>query len=360
MVLFFIIMLSLISGVFLILYFYPVFGGKVTKAKRIEYEKHHNFSKNVFLNQIETEMNLGVGEYINLLKEFLTGNPNRSPKNKLKIETPAWLTDHKAKLVWFGHSACMLEMDGKTLLLDPMFGRAPSPFPAFGGKRYSDLPIEIETLPWVDAVILSHDHYDHLDYGSIIKLKDKVGVFFVPLGVGAHLKRWGIEPERIREHNWWDELEYEGLHLVCTPARHFSGRGLTGRNSTLWCSWVIAGQQAKIYFSGDSGYGPHFKEIGKKFGPFDVVLMECGQYDERWSSIHMLPEETVQAHLDVKGNWLIPIHWGAFTLALHDWRDPVERVMKAAEQRGVSISTPRIGETIRIESQSYPSTQWWK
>ncbi|SFB02843.1 MULTISPECIES: MBL fold metallo-hydrolase [unclassified Bacillus (in: firmicutes)] len=359
-----ILLVILLSGfvvIILFLKFYPAFGGKVTQAKRLEYENASNYSKGRFLNQIDTDMNMSFTENMKIMKDFVKTSPNRKPKDLLKTERPNWKSDKHAKVMWFGHSAFMLELDGKTLLLDPMFGSVPSPVPIVGGKRYSGvLPVEIEELPWIDAVLFSHDHYDHLDYGSIKKLKDKVGRFIVPLGVGSHLQRWGVEPERIQEHNWWNELEFVGLHLVCTPARHFSGRGLTGRNSTLWCSWVISGKQAKIYFSGDSGYGPHFKEIGEKYGPFDIALMECGQYDERWSTIHMMPEETVQAHLDVKGKWLIPIHWGAFTLALHDWTDPVERVKKAAEQRGVSVSTPRIGEIINIGNQTYPSTMWWK
>jgi L-ascorbate metabolism protein UlaG (beta-lactamase superfamily) len=247
-----------------------------------------------------------------------------------------------------------------TLLLDPMFGRSPSPFPIFGPKRYSvKLPIEIEELPTIDAVIFSHDHYDHLDYGSIRKLKAKVKQFIVPLGVAGHLVRWGVDPKIIQEHDWWDEFTFRGLTLASTPARHFSGRGLGGRDTSLWCSWVILSEDTRIFFSGDSGYGPHFKEIGSKYGPFDLTLMECGQYNERWAGIHMMPEETVQAHLDVQGKLMIPIHWGAFTLALHSWSDPVERAVKAAKQLGSAIATPRIGETVSIGAAEYPNSTWW-
>jgi L-ascorbate metabolism protein UlaG (beta-lactamase superfamily) len=229
-----------------------------------------------------------------------------------------------------------------------------------GSKRYSvTLPIEPEHLPPIDAVILSHDHYDHLDYHSIQKLKDKVGKFIVPFGVGSHLVRWGVHPAKISEYDWWSELELDGLKLVCTPARHFSGRSLFNRDSTLWCSWVIMGQQTRIFYGGDSGYAPHFKEIGEKYGPFDLTFMECGQYDERWPAIHMMPEETVQAHIDVLGKLMIPIHWSAFTMALHDWTDPIERVTKAAKERNVNISTPRIGEAVNVGSAEYPASVWW-
>ncbi|WP_163103372.1 MBL fold metallo-hydrolase [Peribacillus alkalitolerans] len=307
-------------------------------------------------------MDMNFSTSLTLLRDFMKGNPKGKPEGPIPMEKLViQSTSNQAKITWFGHSAILLELDGKNLLIDPMFGKAPNPFPFFGDKRYSKgLPFKVGELPQIDAVFLSHDHYDHLDFYSINKLKDKVNQFFVPFGVASHLKRWGVLPEKIHEHDWWNEFEYEGLTLACTPARHFSGRSLNDRNSTLWCSWVISGKQDKIFFSGDSGYGPHFKEIGDKYGPFDLTMMECGQYDERWSAIHMLPEETVQAHLDVKGKLLIPIHWGAFTLALHDWTDPVDRVLSSANEKGVTIATPKIGEPVILGSNEYPSTTWWR
>ncbi|MNC27019.1 Beta-lactamase superfamily domain protein [compost metagenome] len=185
-------------------------------------------------------------------------------------------------------------------------------------------------------------------------------MFIVPLGVGAHLKRWGISGERIREFDWWDEISFAGLTLTSAPARHFSGRSLLDRNTTLWCSWIIQGGHAKIFFSGDSGYGPHFAAIGQKYGPFDLTLMECGQYDPRWADIHMMPEQTVQAQIDLQGKLMIPIHWGAFTLAMHDWTDPVERVLRAAKQHGLRLATPRIGEPVHVGAKTYPSSPWWR
>lgn len=361
MIVLFAIVAAILIG-YLFLTFYPVFGGKGSREKN---SQSLNYSNGKFNNSVLTPMNMNMGTMIGLIRDSMKGNPKRRPNKSIPMKkldlfqtAPA---EQQPSVTWFGHSAFMLELNGKRLLLDPMLGKAPSPFPSIGGKRYSKSPpVKAEDLPSIDAVILSHDHYDHLDYGSILKLKAKVRKFFVPLGVGAHLERWGIEKARITELDWWDEGEFEGIRLACTPARHFSGRSIGDRNSTLWCSWVIDAPQARLYFSGDSGYGPHFKEIGERFGPFDLTMMECGQYDERWKNIHMMPEETVQAHLDVRGKVMIPMHWGAFSLSLHDWTDPIERVSRAAKKMGVALSTPQMGETVQINSDRHPKSAWWR
>ncbi|XID91288.1 MBL fold metallo-hydrolase [Paenibacillaceae bacterium WGS1546] len=350
---------------FLIINLYPPLGGRASSESRRRIEQSPHSRNRKFVNQIPTSMNMDLRTSLKVFADMLKGHPQGRPAAPLeteKLSVERLNADDAPALTWFGHSAVLLRLDGKTIFLDPMLGQAPSPIPVIGGRRYSQkLPIEADQLPELDAVVISHDHYDHLDYGSIKKLRGKTRRFIVPLGVAAHLERWGIDPSRITEHDWWDELSLEGLSLACTPARHFSGRNVgSNRNSTLWCSWVVSGKQAKVFFSGDSGYGPHFKEIGDKYGPFDVTLMECGQYDERWSGIHMLPEETVQAHIDVRGRTMIPIHWGAFTLALHGWTDPVERAAKAAGERGVVVATPRIGELVRIGGQEVPSASWWR
>ncbi len=194
-----------------------------------------------------------------------------------------------------------------------------------------------------------------------MKLKDKVRTFLVPLGVDGRLERWGVVPDKIVELDWWEEFGFEGLKFRCTPAKHSSGRGIFRKNTTLWCSWIIEGKHTKIFFSGDSGYGPHFKEIGEICGPFDLTLIEAGQYDNNglWP-LHMLPEETVQAHIELHGNILLPVHWGAFTLAFHDWDEPIKRVLKAAAERSVVIAVPRIGESVEIGSSEMPSVPWWR
>ncbi|MEZ4720967.1 MAG: MBL fold metallo-hydrolase, partial [Flavobacteriales bacterium] len=265
----------------------------------------------------------------------------------------------KTKITWFGHSAFMVEMDGKVLLLDPMFGQAATPHPWVGSKRYnSTFPVAIDDLPNIDIVIFSHDHYDHLDYGSVKKLKDKVDHWLVPWGLDNHLVKWGVDADRITSLDWWQETVQHDIEFVFTPARHFSGRGITDRFETLWGSWVIKGATERIYFSGDSGYGSHFKKIGEQYGPFDIGLMECGQYNHKWADIHMMPEQTVQAAIDVQAKIMMPIHWGAFTLAVHSWIEPVQRASIEAQRLGMKMTTPKIGEQIII-NETYPSSRWW-
>jgi len=350
----------IIAGI-LFMNLYPAFGQRPTEARVQAFKKSGHLVNGKFVNLTTTLMDNSPKTMFSMLKDVMKGNPNRRPQVLLPMANPSFQQGHRAQFTWFGHSASMLTIEGKTLLLDPMFGDAPSPFPSFGIKRYSGgLPFKLEELPPIDAVLLSHDHYDHLDYGTIREIKHKVKRFLVPLGVGGHLEKWGVDPEKIQEYDWWDELHFEGLSLACTPAKHFSGRSLTDRNTTLWCSWVILGEQTRVFFSGDSGYAPHFKEIGDKYGPFDAALMECGQYDDRWADIHMTPEESVQAYLDVKAKLMIPIHWAGFTLAFHDWSDPVERAIQAAERHGAAISTPQIGEAVSIGADEFPRSAWWR
>lgn len=280
--------------------------------------------KKKYVNQIHTDVSFKPKDIIGLMTDYFKMKTKLRPIKNLPIVLSNKDNKSLESVTWFGHSASLLKIEGKTLLLDPMFGDASSPFPVFNSKRYSgSFSLEREDLQEIDAIIISHNHYDHLNYKSIMQLKDRAKHFYVPTGVAQYLIKWGVSPSKISEHNWWDEITFDTIKLVCAPARHFSGRSMTDRDCSLWCSWLILGQETKIFFSGDSGYAPHFKEIGDKYGPFDLTLMECGQYDPRWSAIHMLPEETVQAHIDVQGELLLPIHWGAFTLALHEWSDPI-------------------------------------
>lgn len=342
----------------------PEFGGSPTKEQKNFYTQSKNFKGGVFVNEVDINMELGFSGFIKSIRGYFGPLPNTVPDRNIAVAEIDSLEIAKyqgpTRLVWFGHSTFLLQIEGVTILIDPMFGNVPAPHPLLGKNRFSkNLPIKIEKLPKIDAVIFSHDHYDHLDYGSVQLLKDKVGVFYTPLGVGVHLTEWGVGQERIVEMDWWDETDFKGLKFKCAPAQHFSGRGLSDRGKTLWSSWVIASGTENIFFSGDSGYGAHFKEIGEKYGPFDFAMMECGQYNELWKDIHMMPEETAQAGLDVKAKKIMPIHWGAFKLAMHTWTDPVERISKKAKEIGIPVTIPKIGEPIYLDNDSVADEQWW-
>ena len=343
----------------------PQFGGTITKEQKNNYARSQNYKNEKFINKDDVKMDMSFGDMLTVIGGMFKSIPNSIPKTNIEVQKIDSLNivAHKnsTRLIWFGHSTFLLQMNNKTILIDPMFGDVPAPHPMLGSKRFSkELPIEIEKLPKIDAIILSHDHYDHLDYGSIMKLKSKVEKFYTPLGVGVHLQEWGIEKERITELDWWEESTFDDLIFRCTPAQHFSGRGINDRGNTLWSSWIIQSKTENIFFSGDSGYAPHFKEIGRKYGPFDFAMIECGQYNELWPTIHMFPEETAQAAVDINAKKFMPIHWGAFKLAQHTWTDPIERVSNKAKELDITLVSPKIGEPIRLDSHEISSEIWWK
>jgi len=358
------ILLLGISGI-LFINFYPSIGGSHSEEKIEIFKQSGHYQEGKFINPIYTSLDMSMGKFMSIMKDWILGVPNQTPEKPLPVVQVDSMTiaskhDSLARVSWFGHSAFLLEIAGKNILLDPMLGKNAGPHPWLGPSRFSDgIPIEIEKLPQIDAVVYSHDHYDHLDYESVLKLKDKVKKFFLPLGVGSHLVAWGVDENKIHEFNWWDEFTLDDLQFVCAPARHFSGRGLLDRNTTLWASWIIKSGYFTIYFSGDSGYGPHFKEIGEKYGPFDFAMLECGQYDKRWESVHLLPEQTAQAALDLNAKMAMPNHWGAFVLALHSWKDPVERLTRKAEELNVNVITPKIGEQISLKKTIIENIDWW-
>jgi len=340
----------------------PQFGAGAKDASLERIRKSPNFLNGAFINSEKTLQSTGF-KWSTIPKFFTDGN-NKTPKVDLPVEklsTKYFETEpQQPRITWFGHSAAFVELEGLNIFIDPMLGEVPAPHPMLGSKRFQkELPISIDSLPKIDVVLISHDHYDHLDYGSIVKLKDKVEQFYVPLGIKAHLTSWGIDADKITEFDWWESINYNGVKFVSTPARHFSGRGVTNRNSTLWCSWVLKSDNSNIFFSGDSGYGKHFKEIGEKYGPFDFTMMECGQYNEQWAQIHMSPEETIQASIDVQSNLVMPIHWGSFKLALHSWDDPIVRASAKANELNVTITTPKVGEAIVLGGSDFPSEKWW-
>ena len=351
-----------VAGVIVFMKTAPQFGAGPDENRLVEIRKSPNYAEGHFQNLVETNMDISLKNVPGLMKKFLFEGKSREPKEKLPVKfnfSESRRVDSLVYVTWFGHSAIMLEMEGKRILLDPMLGPAASPV-SFMTKRFPyQRPIEIDAIDNIDAVIFSHDHYDHLDYPSILALKDKVGHFYTALAVGEHLKRWGVPADKITELDWWESAELGPIQLVAAPARHFSGRGTTDRNKSLWASWVLIGKKNRIYFSGDSGYAGHFKEIGNKYGPFDFTMMECGQYNELWKSIHMMPEQSVQAHIDLQGKVMMPIHWGAFNLSIHDWTEPIDRARKEAERLNVTLVNPYIGETF-VVGNKLPDNTWWQ
>ncbi|ADL51222.1 outer membrane protein expression inhibitor [Clostridium cellulovorans 743B] len=353
-------------GITAFLNFNPTFGGKATKEEKEYYKQLGNYENGKFVNDSLTDMKMNLADTLSMAKDFFVGGKDRNPKGQISVEPIDWdlINSKKDSLTWLGHSAFLVSINNKKLLLDPMLGPMASPVSFAGSKRYEynkDILDLIDKMPAIDGVFISHDHYDHLDYQSILKLDSKVSYFYVPLGVGSHLVRWGVQKGKIIELNWWEEMNFQGLTVALTPSRHFSGRGLFNSNSTLWGGWVILGKDTRLYTSGDGGYGPHFKEIGEKYGAFDITLIEGAQYDKRWADIHMTPEQSVQANIDVNGKNMMLMHWGAFSLAFHGWKEPIERASIEAEKTGINLIAPKIGETIPLGSEVYKSrTSWWE
>ncbi len=354
-------------GVLGVLFFMlsPQIGATASGNRLVRVNASPNFSENEFRNTIPTTMGLSFKEIPGLMWKMIRGIEGAEPGREVTTSyfepgTYATIPDSQTAITWFGHSSILLKMEGVTLLFDPVFSPRASMFSFMGPKRFQyDRHMQAEMLPEIDAVIISHDHYDHLDYPTLLQIKDQIGRFVVPLGVGAHLEKWGIPASQITELDWWEESSVAHLTLAFTPSRHFSGRGVTNRNSTLWGSWAILGTQERIYFSGDSGYTPDFAKIGERYGPFDLAFVECGQYNQLWAGIHMMPEESVQAAIDLQANVMIPIHWGKFALALHSWQDPVQRMTKEADRLQQPYLLPVVGQTL-ILGQDAPRVKWWE
>ncbi|GAB5536511.1 MAG: MBL fold metallo-hydrolase [Rubricoccaceae bacterium] len=268
------------------------------------------------------------------------------------------------RVTWLGHSTVLVELDSARILIDPVWGERVSPSRFIGNRRFAPAPLALEDLPPLDAVVISHDHYDHLDMPTVrqlanadLRFADGVPRWVVPLGVGAHLEHWGVAPSAITELDWWDSTPVAGLELVSTPARHFSGRFLNDQSATLWTGWAILGHDQRVFYSGDTALTPEFAEIGARYGPFDLTLIESGAYDASWSDVHLGPEQAVAAHQMVRGRVLMPVHWGMFDLAMHGWTEPAERIRVAAAARGIPVALPRPGESVTPDS--YPSDRWW-
>ena len=359
-----IIALTVIGVVFV--NFAPQFGAVHDQNYRNSLVGSKQFNGQRFINQIDTNpAGSDSGSMLKAMYKFITGVPNQQPDRDIEVlkVKPESLTQSEGKepqLVWFGHSSFLLKAAEQTLFFDPVFSEKASPHPWLGSKRYnSEFPMTPEQLPEIDAVVISHDHYDHLDYNSVLQLDHKVKAYYVPLGVASHLISWGIAEEKIKQFDWWQSQMLSDLEITFTPARHFSGRRITNQNHTLWGGWYVKSADHSLFFSGDTGYGPHFNEIKLRLGAPDFALLECGQYNEAWSDIHMLPEQTVQAAKDLEAKVMMPIHWGAFTLSIHTWTEPVERALAEAEKQGQNIVTPAIGERMLLKQEPRQHQAWW-
>lgn len=276
-----------------------------------------------------------------------------------RLTTSQLLASSADTLYRLGHSTLLLKLNNEFWLTDPVLAKRASPLPWIGPKRFHAPPLIPEQLPALKGIIISHNHYDHLDKQSIQLLASRCEHFYVPLGVGRKLQQWGVAADAITELDWWQSVQIGHTQLVATPARHFSGRGLFDTDRTLWCSWVIRSPAFSLFFSGDSGYFDGFKQIGAAYGPFDMTCIETGAYDHSWPDVHMLPEQSLQAHLDLGGRYMLPIHNGTFDLALHDWFEPFERIMALAAANQVSLLMPQMGEPVSLLTPPgwYP---WWR
>lgn len=303
---------------------------------------------------------IGLLGSLKLIYQLALARGERSPSAPLPTVTPDMAAfaagSEQLKFIWFGHSTLLLNLDGVIILTDPIFSVSVSPF-SFMFRRFQPPIAALEALPKVDIILLSHDHYDHLDRRTIRFFRHRSTRFIVPLKVGKHLRKWGIARERITQLDWFDSHRDDGLTFTAAPSRHFSGRGLSGNGSTLWASWVIEGKSQRLFFSGDSAYDSHFQAVGERFGSFDLAFIENGQYDVRWPDSHMTPEQTVQAAQDLNARVFMPIHWGMFSLAFHPWWESVARSSALATARQQAMITPRMGE---IATPHQATTRWWE
>ncbi|WP_020603850.1 MBL fold metallo-hydrolase [Spirosoma spitsbergense] len=336
------------------------FGHDPADARLERIKRSPNYREGAFQNLEPTSVMREDASYLDMMGDFFNKAPDNIPSEALpsvKTDLNA-LPDSVPSLVWFGHSSYLIKSKGVVILMDPVFSGNASPV-SFFGKSFPGTDVYgVDDMPAIDLLILSHDHYDHLDYETITKLIPKVKKFYTPLGVGAHIERWGVPTDRIVEFDWWERKPVStDVDLTAVPARHFSGRSFT-RGKTLWTAFVLNLHGYRLYLGGDSGYGKHIKEIGDKYGPFDLAMLECGQYGKDWPTIHMFPEEVATAAQDLRARTVLPVHWAKFALSYHGWKEPVERFTKRAAELELDVTTPRIGEPLVI-GVDYPRSLWW-
>jgi L-ascorbate metabolism protein UlaG (beta-lactamase superfamily) len=335
---------------------------QMERIKRLQASPQYNDGE--FVNPIDVPIMADGSTWKYVKKRFFADRVDPEPTGELplkRIQRNDWakLGKENFNFAWLGHSSILIAVDGKTVLVEPVLEERASPYTWIGPKRFHPAPVTVEELPPIDVVLITHDHYDHLEEPTIKRLNRKTRSFLVPLGIGELLEEWGIPPEKIVELDWWEHHKVGSLHFTATPAVHYARRGLFDGNERLWCSWSIQGQSRRLFISGDSGYFDGFKKVGEKLGPFDVTFLKIGSYDEMWKQIHMLPEEAVQQHQDLRGGIMVPLHWATFDLGLHPWYEPIERTLTAAQKIDVQTITPIIGEQVSI-NQLPAADPWWR
>ncbi len=340
------------------------FGAHATGLRLERMKASPRYVDGVFANTLPVAPGLKKGPMPGL-SEFLCGGERRTPRGPLASVNPlsGWTRAPETGLraTWLGHSTVLFEIDGARVLTDPVWGERASPVTFAGPKRFQPVPIAVSDLPELDAVIVSHDHYDHLDYPTILELAKREVPFFTSLGVGAHLQAWGVPAERITELDWWEEAQVPGtaVSLSAAPSQHFSGRGLAGRNATLWSSFVVRGPKHTVFFSGDTGLTQEYTAIREHFGRFDLVLLEVGAFHEAWGDIHLGPEHALEALALLGGGKLLPVHWGTFNLAIHAWDEPAETLLRLAPKQDAQLVMPRLGESVE-PARAEQVTPWWR
>jgi len=339
------------------------FGARASGLRLERMQSSPRYVDGAFVNTARVSPGLKKGTAAPTLTEFLCGGERRTPPAPLPTQNPLqhWSRPIESGLraTWLGHSTVLLEIDGVRILTDPVWGERASPVTFAGPKRFQPVPIAIASLPPIDAIIVSHDHYDHLDYPTILELAKLEVPFFTSLGVGAHLQAWGVAPSRITELDWWEHAELGSVRISAAPSQHFSGRGLGGRNGTLWSSFVVESPKHRVFFSGDTGLTPEYTQIREHFGAFDLIMLEVGAYHPSWGDIHLGPENALKACDLLGGGHFLPVHWGTFNLAIHAWDDPVETLVRLAPGHRAQLLLPQIGQAIE-PAHVERFDAWWR
>ena len=360
-----IIFLFVVVCIALFLWNWPPFGGTVSGERLERAQASPNYHDGVFVNTLP-HPSLGSGDVWGYIKEQFFGDQMRVPPSAIPI-SPILSASLQAqpveglRAIWLGHSSVYIELDGLRLLVDPVFSDYASPFIGIGPERSHPPPIALAGLPDIDAVLISHDHYDHLDMQTVQYLSSMGTHFLVPLGAGSHLDEWNVPKDQITELDWWESTEVRGVTVICTPAQHYSSRGIFDYKETFWSSWSVVGPEHRVFYSGDSGFSNHFQSIGEQFGPFDLSIIKIGQYGPgvSWIYSHMDPEQAVEAHLAVRARRMLPVSWATFNIAFHDWDEPIRRAVNAASEKNIDLVTPRVGDVV-IADRPHNSFSWWE